>query len=136
VTAAAGAFAHLISYPHGMVPMIGASAAISGTMAAAMRFVFQQGGPLAVWRRQTDGKSYRVPASSLLATLRDPRFLTFLAVWIGLNALFGLGTLPIAGEGQQVAWQAHIGGFLAGLVLFNAFDPPAPHEEVEVEPRG
>ena len=55
VTAAAGAFAHLISYPHGMVPMIGASAAISGTMAAAMRFVFQQGGPLAVWRRQTDG---------------------------------------------------------------------------------
>ena len=76
VTAAAGAFAHLISYPHGMVPMIGASAAISGTMAAAMRFVFQQGGPLAVWRRQSDGKSYRVPASSLLATLRDPRFLT------------------------------------------------------------
>jgi membrane associated rhomboid family serine protease len=136
VTAAAGAFAHLISYPHGMVPMIGASAAISGTMAAAMRFVFQQGGPLAVWRRQSDGKSYRVPASSLLATLRDPRFLTFLAIWIGLNALFGLGTLPIAGEGQQVAWQAHIGGFLAGLVLFNAFDPPAPHEEVEAEPRG
>jgi membrane associated rhomboid family serine protease len=132
VTAAAGAFAHLISYPHGMVPMIGASAAISSTMAAAMRFVFQQGGPLAVWRRQSDGKSYRVPASSLPAT----RFLTFLAVWIGLNALFGLGTLPIAGEGQQVAWQAHIGGFLAGLVLFSAFDPPAPHEEVEAEPRG
>jgi membrane associated rhomboid family serine protease len=125
VTAAAGAFAHLISYPHGMVPMIGASAAISGTMAAAMRFVFQQGGPLAVWRRQTDGKSYRVPASSLLATLRDPRFLTFLAVWIGLNALFGLGTLPIAGEGPS---SGRRGGFLAGPVPFNAFDPPAPQK--------
>jgi membrane associated rhomboid family serine protease len=136
VTAAAGAFAHLISYPRGMVPMIGASAAISGTMAAAMRFVFQQGGPLAVWRRQSDGKSYRVRASSLLATLRDPRFLTFLGVWIGLNALFGLGTLPIAEEGQQIAWQAHIGGFLAGLILFSAFDPAVSREEADAEPQG
>jgi len=134
VTAAAGAFAHLISYRGAMVPMIGASAAISGMMAAAMRFVFQQGGPLAVWRRQSDGKSYRVPASPLFATLREPRFLIFLAVWIGLNALFGLGTLPIAEEGQQVAWQAHIGGFLAGLVLFNAFDPAVPQEEGDVGP--
>ena len=79
--------------------MIGASAAISGTMAAAMRFVFQQGGPLAVWRRQRRPKSYRVPAASLYATLRDPRFLMFLAVWIGLNLLLGLGTLPIARGG-------------------------------------
>ncbi len=47
--------------------------------------VFQQGGPLAVWRRQSDGKSYRVPASPLSATLREPQFLIFLAVWIGLN---------------------------------------------------
>ncbi len=29
--------------------------------------------------------------------------------------------VQIAEEGQQLAWQAHIGGFLAGLVLFNAF---------------
>ena len=46
-----------------------------------------------------------------MATLRDPRFLIFLGVWLGINMLFGLGTLPIAGEGQDVAWQAHIGGF-------------------------
>jgi hypothetical protein len=35
-----------------------------------MRFVFQQGGPLAVVRRQSDGKSYRVQATPLSATLR------------------------------------------------------------------
>jgi hypothetical protein len=33
-------------------------------------FVFQQGGPLAVVRRQSDGKSYRVQATPLSATLR------------------------------------------------------------------
>ena len=38
-----GALAYLVSNPEQMAPMIGASAAISGAMAAAMRFVFQQG---------------------------------------------------------------------------------------------
>ena len=118
-----------------MVPMIGASAAISGAMAAAMRFVFQQGGPLGVFRAGGDADTYRVPAASLGATLRDPRFLIFLVVWIGLNALFGLGTVSIGTEaGQEIAWQAHIGGFFAGLILFNAFDPVIPPSELDTEP--
>ncbi|HML07063.1 MAG TPA: rhomboid family intramembrane serine protease [Xanthobacteraceae bacterium] len=124
VTAAAGALAHLVSHLGEMVPMIGASAAISGAMAGAMRFVFQGHGPLVMRGGEGGGgDAYRVPAAPLSATLRDPRFLIFFAVWVGLNALLGLGTLPIAGEGEQIAWQAHIGGFIAGLFLFNAFDP-------------
>ena len=55
--------------------------------------------------------------------LRDPRILAFLAVWFGLNVLLGLGTLTIAEGEAPIAWQAHIGGFLAGLLLFAAFDP-------------
>lgn len=128
VLAAAGAAAHLASHSGQMVPMVGASAAISGCMAAAMRFALQQGGPLSLWR-PADRDAYRVPAASLLATLRNPRYLAFLIVWFGLNALLGLGTLPISGSGQEVAWQAHIGGFLAGLLLFSLFDPVAPHAE-------
>jgi len=127
VVAAAGAFAHLITHRGAMVPMIGASAAISGAMAAALRFVFQQGGPLGLWRADGGAAAYRMPSSSLLATLRNPLFLIFLGVWMGLNALFGFGSIPIGGgAGQEVAWQAHIGGFLAGLLLFNVFDPVAP----------
>jgi membrane associated rhomboid family serine protease len=134
VTAAVGAFAYLISNRAAMVPMIGASAAISGAMAAAMRFVFQKGGPLASWRTGADdghGGAYRVPAAPLGATFRDPRFLIFLGLWIGLNALFGLGTVSIAGEGQQIAWQAHIGGFIGGLMLFNTFDPVSPRAALD-----
>jgi membrane associated rhomboid family serine protease len=135
VVAAAGALAHLISRPGDMVPMIGASAAISGAMAAAMRFVFQQGGPLGVFRRGGDKDAYRVQAQPLLTTLRDPRFLMFLVVWIGLNALFGLGTVSIGTEAdQQIAWEAHIGGFFAGLILFGVFDPVVPRVELDTEP--
>jgi membrane associated rhomboid family serine protease len=35
------------------------------------------------------------------------------------------------GAGQEIAWQAHIGGFLAGLLLFNAFDPVAPRQKID-----
>jgi len=37
--------------------------------------------------------------------------------------LFAFNATPIIGTGQVVAWQAHIGGFLAGLLAFAAFDP-------------
>jgi len=136
VMAAVGALAHLVSHVGAMVPMIGASAAISGAMAAAMRFMFQPDGPLAHWRERSSD-AYRVPAASLAATLRDPRFLLFLAVWLGLNALFGLGTVSFGEEaGQEIAWQAHVGGFFAGLLLFNAFDPVVPRAEFDTEPGG
>jgi len=123
-TAAAGAAMHLATHAGEEMPVIGASAAISGTMAAAMRFAFQRGGPLS-FRRNGDASDYRVPAIPLSGVLRDPRVLAFLAVWFGINILFGLGSLPITGVGsdQVVAWQAHIGGFLAGLLLFSWFDP-------------
>ena len=102
VVAAAGAFAHLVTHRGAMVPMIGASAAISGAMAAALRFVFQQGAPLgAVARGRRYMDAYRMPASSLMATLRNPRFLMFLGVWIGLNALFGLGSISIGAGGRS-----------------------------------
>ena len=44
-------------------------------------------------------------------------------MWFGLNLLFGLGSPTLMGAGQSVAWEAHIGGFLAGLLLFSFFDP-------------
>lgn len=122
VTAAAGAAAHLITHAGEAFPVIGASAAVSGMMAAAIRFAFQPHGPIAVWQ-QRDERAYRIPALPLLSALRDPRILIFLVLWFGLNLLFGLGAVPIVGAGQTVAWEAHIGGFLAGLLLFSVFDP-------------
>ncbi len=120
--AAAGALAFLLANLGAQSIVIGASASISGTMAAAMRFAFQHGGPLG-FVRGADERAYRVPAIPLSGMLRDARVLLFLAVWFGINILFGLGSFSISGSEQPVAWQAHIGGFLAGLLLFSWFDP-------------
>jgi membrane associated rhomboid family serine protease len=122
VTAAAGALAHLFAYSGHDAPVIGASAAISGTMAAAMRFAFQSGGPLN-FRRTGREADFHVPAAPLSGVLRQPAVLAFLLAWFGVNLLFGLISLPGVGEGEVVAWQAHLGGFLAGLLLFSWFDP-------------
>lgn len=130
VTAAAGAAMHLAIHPDERVPLVGASAAISGLMAAAIRFVFQSGGPLGVFRRDADPRAYHVPAAPLTAVWHHPRILAFLAVWFAVNILFGLGSVAIPGAEQAIAWQAHIGGFLAGLLLFTLFDP-VPRASVE-----
>jgi len=63
--------------------------------------------------------------------LREPRLIVFLIVWFGVNLLFGLGIVSLPGEGDMpIAWEAHIGGFLAGLVTFALFDPHKlmPHQ--------
>ena len=122
VTAAAGAGMHLLTNAGSPSPMIGASASVSGAMAAALRFAFQRGGPLGMMRGG-DAGSYRVPALPLISVLSDARVLIFLAVWFGINLLFGLMSTPLTGSNEVVAWQAHIGGFLAGLILFSWFDP-------------
>ena len=122
VTAAAGAATHLAVHFGEFDPMIGASAAVSGAMAAAMRFVFQRGGPLGIFGRGEDS-AYRVPAAPLGRMLRDPRLLIFLLVWFGTNLLFGLGSFALPGIEGRVAWEAHVGGFVAGLLGFALFDP-------------
>src|SRR5215468_6041364 len=122
VTAAAGALAHLVTHEHAVAPMIGASASVSGTMAAAIRFAFVKGSFLSFNRGDAEAAA-KVPALSLSHALRNPRVLAFLAVWFGINIIFGLGSIAIGTDGASVAWQAHIGGFIAGLVLFSLFDP-------------
>lgn len=121
--AIAGAVVFLLFNSQGLTPMIGASAAISAHMAGASRFVFFAGGPL----RGFEGLSaYRHPAPPLRAAMTDRRVLTFLAVWFGLNLLFGLFAGNSGFASGPIAWEAHIGGFLAGLVLFRYFDPVQP----------
>ena len=46
-----------------------------------------------------------------------------IAVWLALNLGLGLtGDLLTPGLGG-IAWEAHVGGFVAGLLLLGAFDP-------------
>lgn len=126
VGAVAGALAYLLVNPGSPWPMVGASAAISAHMAGAARFIFNG-------RRGYAGiqEAMVAPSSSLVAMFSDPRILAFIGVWFVVNLAAGL----IGGLGSfegGIAWEAHLGGFIAGLLLFPLFDrrpPPEPEED-------
>ena len=116
-----GALAHLALHFGELVPVVGASAAISGQMAAAIRFMFGASRQII----PSTGNLAFAPLASIWQTLTDLRFLAFLAIWIALNMLFGLGGVNVNGTGSSIAWEAHIGGFLCGLFVFGFFDRSA-----------
>ena len=127
----AGAFTHLLFHYGDMAPVVGASAAISGQMAGALRFIFRA--KRLPGQRAPDFLA--APLMSLRETLSDKRIVAFLLFWLALNAYFGLSSMRIAGQEGGIAWEAHIGGFLCGLLIFGAFDqgrpPDDPRESVQ-----
>ena len=110
VTAVAGAMAHLVTHEHGIAPMIGASASVSGAMAAAIRFAFVRGSFLSFRSGDADAAA-QVPALSLTRALRNPRVLAFLAIWFGVNIIFGIGI----GRDRRRAGQRRLAGPSRGL---------------------
>ena len=51
---------------------------------------------------------------------RTRRMLTFVAVIMGVNVVFGVFGSALFGSGASIAWQDHVGGFITGLVLMAA----------------
>lgn len=115
-----GAATFLAFNPALMAPMVGASGAISGLMGATMRFLFTaiDGHGLAALRE--DPRS--APLMPLATALTDRRVIVVTAVFLFANilAVLGVGSVSLSG----IAWEAHIGGYFAGLLCFGFFDAP------------
>lgn len=136
LAAVAGALAQWLADYASFQLVIGASAGVSGAMGAAVRFVFRPSRePRQIFDRRTMNEAYRLPALSLRETVANRTALIFIVFWFGTDIVFGL--FPSLGgiSDQPVAWQAHIGGFLVGLLAFPLFDRrhPGPAEPIERE---
>ena len=102
------ALAQVVANPASGIPMVGASGAISGVMGAYLVlypfvrvYVF-------------------VFLGFFFTTLALPAW-TMLLYWFVLQFIGGLAGLVAAKEGGGVAFWAHAGGFVAGLVLIKLF---------------
>jgi membrane associated rhomboid family serine protease len=109
----AGALTYLAFNWGSEVPVVGASGAISGLMAAALRMLPGQ-------------TPWAVPGETPLAPLFSRQLLIFTAIWAAINLLTGITGLGMGGESGLIAWQAHLGGFAAGLLLCGLFDRLRP----------
>ncbi|HPD60203.1 MAG TPA: rhomboid family intramembrane serine protease [Thermodesulfobacteriota bacterium] len=104
------AVAHVILNPNSTVPCVGASGAIAGVLGAYLiSFPFARVVTL-------------VPIFFYLTVIEIPAVI-LLVFWFVLQ--FFSGTLSIAVTAQTggggVAWWAHVGGFIAGMILINVF---------------
>ena len=94
--AVAGAFAHGLAVPQSDVPLIGASGAVAGIVAAYLMLHPK----VKIWILVMMRIPIRLPAWIVLG------------FWIGMQAVMFL-----AMPDDQVSWAAHLGGIVAGLVL-------------------
>lgn len=82
--------------PHSAAPVVGASGAVSGLFGAASRLIEHRPG---------------------LSPFASRTVVGFAAAWLVTNVVLGLiGIAPGIGA-VQIAWQAHVVGYAAGLVL-------------------
>ncbi|WP_419912705.1 rhomboid family intramembrane serine protease [Hoeflea sp.] len=98
------------------IPMIGASGVVSALMGAAARFAFPMSG------RFNRMFAHLLPRLTLAEAMTNKTVITYVAIWFGINALAAFGFSGGVGEGAQIAWEAHIGGFLFGFFVFPVFD--------------
>ena len=97
--------AQALPSPHSAIPMIGASGAISGVLGAYL-LLFPRARVLVL-----------IPLGLFTRTMRLPAILV-LGLWFGLQLL---SNALAPSDGGGVAWGAHIGGFVAGMVLIPFF---------------
>jgi membrane associated rhomboid family serine protease len=98
LTGAVAVVAHGLVDPSSQVPLVGASGAISGILGAYI--VLHPRARVVTW--------------AFILLFEVPAWF-FLLVWFGMQVLSGFGTL---GDGQAgVAFFAHIGGFVSGVLL-------------------
>ncbi|MBP2549504.1 membrane associated rhomboid family serine protease [Neorhizobium galegae] len=124
-SAAAAAFFHAALNWGQETLLIGASGVVSALMGAACRFAFpRHGGGM---RRDS---SHFLPRQGIVTAMKNRTVLVFTVVWFLGNVLIAVGMPLVGSDAGAIAWDAHIGGFLFGYLLFGLFDPLVSEKEV------
>jgi membrane associated rhomboid family serine protease len=91
---------YVMAHPSSMLPVVGASGAVSGLMGGASRLIERRGtlGPLI--SRTTVGMA---------------------VMWTVVNLIIGYVPVMPGMGGAGVAWEAHVAGYFAGLLLIGPF---------------
>ncbi|WP_342591908.1 rhomboid family intramembrane serine protease [Jiella sonneratiae] len=101
------------------VPVIGASGTVSALMGGACRFAFVRAG-----RSPGFGAERYRPAISVREAFSDRTVLVFIVAFFVTNFLVGAGVGGALTGGGEVAWEAHLGGFVFGFFCLPFLDRP------------
>lgn len=99
-----GHFSHILFDPLSPVPLIGASGAIAGVLGAY--FI------LYPW-----AKVLTLLPLGIFFTFVEIPAVIFLFLWFFIQVASGVAELVMSPEMQVIAWWAHVGGFISGMIL-------------------
>jgi membrane associated rhomboid family serine protease len=105
LTGVGAGLAHAYLNPASTVPTVGASGAISGVLGGYL-VLFPHARVLAL-----------VPLLFFFFEIVELPAVLYLGFWFLMQFLSGTLALAVAGEAGGVAWWAHVGGFVAGMVV-------------------
>jgi membrane associated rhomboid family serine protease len=106
VVGVAATLSHFAIDPNSQSPLVGASGAIAGVMGAyLLLFPFNRIKALVIF---------------YFITVIELQALVFLGIWFFLQIINSVGALGLS-AGVNVAFMAHVGGFVAGVVLIAGF---------------
>ncbi|MGH1417513.1 MAG: rhomboid family intramembrane serine protease [Hyphomicrobiaceae bacterium] len=121
-TGLCGALVFVVMNWGDVVPVVGASGAVSGLLGGMLRFFFRALDLGGIHILRSAPRS--VNLMSLGEALTDRRIQVMIAVWLAINLLSAFG---IDGtDAGSVAWETHLGGFVAGFLSFGWFDEERP----------
>lgn len=102
---------HFVLHRNSPIPAIGASGAISGIMAAYM-FMFPRSTIVSI-----------VPIFIIPLLVPIPAII-YVGIWFLGQLLSGATSLMLSSNATGIAFWAHIGGFLGGMLTYRLFDKP------------
>ena len=105
------------------VPMVGASGAISGLMGAGFRLLLPAIDNGEFHEMRESPRSVRL--ATLAECFRSRRLMLAVVAFVIVNFVIAFAA-PVVTDAAGIAWEAHLGGFAAGLLLLGAFDLPHP----------
>jgi membrane associated rhomboid family serine protease len=105
------ALTQVLINPYSRVPMIGASGAVAGVLGAYF-ILFPKARITTLIFFGFFIRLIKMPA------------LFVLGLWIIFQIFYGLSNLSMQGGNAGVAWFAHIGGFIGGVIMIKLFKPP------------
>lgn len=122
ISTIAGAVAGLIVHWGEFVVMVGISAGVSGMIAASIPIMYA--GNIGMGT-MTERQVRRVQPLSPLQILKNRQALVFTLMWLALT-MFTATSQYMTGtaflEERVIAWEAHLGGFIAGFIAFYLLD--------------
>ncbi|WP_019223792.1 rhomboid family intramembrane serine protease [Bartonella rattaustraliani] len=118
LTAIIAVLTYFIFHQESVVPLVGASGAISGMMGAVIRYIFS----LRDLGATIQNKKFLGPLLPLKKALYSKEVLISIGVWLSIDFMIGLSSFFFEGESVSIAWEAHIGGFISGFFLIGFFD--------------